>query len=46
MATLRWLVEGLVMLMACPALAQANANCQVRPKTLAAMRHCYRSAGE
>jgi hypothetical protein len=42
MATLRWLVEGLVMLMACPALAQANANCQVRPKTLAAMRHCYR----
>ena len=25
-----------------PALAQANAKCQVQPRTLAAMRNCYR----
>jgi hypothetical protein len=42
MATLRSIAAALVMMAACPAFAQANANCQVRPKTLAAMRHCYR----
>jgi hypothetical protein len=37
-----WLVTALAMLAVSPAFGQANANCQVRPKTLAAMRHCYR----
>lgn len=32
-----------LLLPCAPALAQANPKCQVQPKTLAAMRNCYRS---
>jgi hypothetical protein len=42
MTTLRLLVTALFLMAVSPAFGQANANCQVRPKTLTAMRHCYR----
>jgi hypothetical protein len=42
MAKLRWLITPLVVLAACPAFGQANPGCAPQPKTLAAMRHCFR----
>jgi len=42
MTNLRPLVAVLAVVIAFPAFGQANPKCQVRPKTLAAMRHCYR----
>jgi Domain of unknown function (DUF4174) len=42
MTTMRLLVTALVMMVISPASGQANSKCQVQPKTLAAMRRCYR----
>jgi hypothetical protein len=42
MTTLRPLAAALAILLVFPAFGQANPKCQVRPQTLAAMRHCYR----
>ena len=42
MTNLRPLAAVLAVAIAFPAMGQANLKCQVRPKTLAAMRHCYR----
>ena len=39
----RWLLLAIGLFLACsPALGQASPKCQVQPKTLAAMRTCYR----
>jgi hypothetical protein len=42
MARLRWLIAALVGLAVCPAFGQANPGCAVQPRTLTAMRHCFR----
>jgi Domain of unknown function (DUF4174) len=42
MTNLRPLVAALAVVIVFPAFGQANLKCQVRPKTLAVMRHCYR----
>ena len=42
MASRRLFLLVALFLPCAPALAQANAKCPVQPKTLAAMRNCYR----